>query len=165
MTDLYSPSQLAELLDTGSHHIRRYTDRFASYLSPVTRERPRRYSQFEAGVMARIVQLKAAGHTFAEIDNLLGQTVEAPPAPLTEVHTENALERIAGSLEVIAAQQARLDALTARLDRMEALTARLAHLEASQGDSRRAALLLAVGILIGVLLVLAGVAIAVGVMG
>lgn len=161
MTRHYSPSELAQTLDTGSHTVRRYGDRFARHLSPGAGSRPRRYTDQDAGILAEALRLKEAGHAFAEIDTLLEQTVIAsPPAvqdsqPTGAPQPTEALLRLASAVEAMSTQQAMLDALQARLARVEA----------AQGDARRLALAVVFGVVLGVLLVLVGAAVYVGIAG
>lgn len=170
MVDPRKPSQVAKVLNVSADTIRRYAELYAGHLSAAANPgpgRPRAFTEEDIATLRYILQLKAENLSAEEIADRLASGVvaagselarsptEAPPALPAEAVA--ALQRLSGSLESLATT---LGTTVPRLQAdNEEMRRRVALVEARQSDTRRLAWVLALGVILGVLLVLVGAAI------
>ena len=133
---LYPPRHLAVQFSVSGTTIRRWSEVFARHLSPSATAAPRRYTERDVAVMARIKRLSDSGMREKEIDALLGQSEPLPPtepptepqeAPTTALTTFTAL---LDTLQATQATQAKMADTLAGLADLAALTAAVADLTA-----------------------------------
>ena len=132
---LYPPRHLAVQFSVSGTTVRRWSEVFHRHLSASATTAPRRYTEQDVAVMARIKRLSDSGMRIDEIDKLLEQSEPLPPTepptepqepPTTALTTFNALvdtqhqiaQTLAGLADV-AALTAQIDALNERVNRLE----------------------------------------------
>ena len=132
---LYPPRHLAVQFSVSGTTIRRWSEVFHRHLSATATTAPRRYTEQDIAVMARIKRLSDSGMRIEEIDKLLDQSEPLPPteppttpqdAPTTALTTFNALvdtqqqiaQTLAGLADV-AALVAQIAVLNERVTRLE----------------------------------------------
>ena len=133
---LYPPRHLAVQFSVSGTTIRRWSEVFHRHLSASATTAPRRYTEQDVAVMARIKRLSDSGMRIDEIDKLLEQ---AEPLPPTEPPTEpqdaptTALQPFMALLDTLQATQATQEKMAdtlAGLADLAALTAAVADLTA-----------------------------------
>ena len=132
---LYPPRHLAVQFSVSGTTIRRWSEVFHRHLSASATTAPRRYTEQDIAVMARIKRLSESGMRIDEIDKMLEQSEPLPPtepptgpqdAPTTALQTFNALvdtqqqiaQTLAGLADV-AALTAQIAVLNERVTRLE----------------------------------------------
>ena len=81
----YPPRHISTSLNVSDSTVRRWSEVFRRHLSPSATTAPRRYTEQDVAVMARIKHLSESGMRITEIDKLLEQSEPLPP---TEPPTE-----------------------------------------------------------------------------
>ena len=129
---LYPPRHLAVQFSVSGTTVRRWSEVFHRHLSASATTAPRRYTEQDIAVMARIKRLSESGMRIDEIDSMLDQ---AEPLPPTESPVEpqgaptTALQPFTALLDTLQAQQATqalVAATLASLADVAALTAQIA---------------------------------------
>ena len=132
---LYPPRHLAVQFSVSGTTVRRWSEVFHRHLSASATTAPRRYTEQDIAVMARIKRLSESGMRIDEIDKMLEQSEPLPPtepptdpqdAPTTALQTFNALvdtqqqiaQTLAGLADV-AALTAQIAVLNERVTRLE----------------------------------------------
>ena len=131
---LYPPRHLAVQFSVSGTTIRRWSEVFHRHLSASATTAPRRYTEQDVAVMARIKRLSESGMREKEIDNLLDQSeplppVESPTGPQDAPTT--ALQPFTALLDTLQAQNATQEKMAqtlAGLADVAALTAQIAAL-------------------------------------
>ena len=132
---LYPPRHIAVQFSVSGTTVRRWSDVFARHLSPSATTAPRRYTEQDIAVMARIKRLSDSGMRIEEIDALLDQPepllpTEAPIEPqeppttaLTTftalVDTQHQIAQTLAGLADVAALTAQIAVLNERVTRLE----------------------------------------------
>ena len=133
---LYPPRHIAVQFSVSGTTVRRWSEVFHRHLSASATTAPRRYTEQDIAVMARIKRLSESGMRIDEIDKMLEQSEPLPPTepptepqepPTTALQTFNALvdtqhqiaQTLAGLADVTAlvAQIAVLNERVSRLER------------------------------------------------
>ena len=131
----YPPRHITTTLHVSDSTLRRWSEVFHRHLSASATTAPRRYTEQDIAVMARIKRLSDSGMRIDEIDKLLEQSEPLPPAepptgpqdaPTTALTTFNALvdtqhqiaQTLAGLADV-AALVAQIAVLNERVTRLE----------------------------------------------
>ena len=130
----YPPRHLVNLLNVSGTTVRRWSDVYRAHLSATAKTAPRRYTDADVAVMARIKRLSDSGMREKEIDALLDQAEPLPPtepptepqeAPTTALTTFTAL---IDTLQATQATQAKMAQTLAGLADVAALVAQIAAL-------------------------------------
>ena len=142
---LYPPRHLAVQFSVSGTTIRRWSEVFHRHLSASATTAPRRYTEQDVAVLARVKRLSDSGMRIDEIDKLLEQ---AEPLPPTEPPTEpqeaptTALTTFTALVDTLAAQQATQEKMASTLAGIvdvNALTAQIAELRERVTRLERAA--------------------------
>ena len=142
---LYPPRHLAVQFSVSGTTIRRWSEVFHRHLSASATTAPRRYTEQDVAVLARVKRLSDSGMRIDEIDKLLEQ---AEPLPPTEPPTEpqdaptTALQPFMALLDTLQATQAtqqQMASTLAGLADVAALTAQIAVLNERVTRLERAA--------------------------
>ena len=132
---LYPPRHIAVQFSVSGTTVRRWSEVYHRHLSATATTAPRRYTEQDIAVMARIKRLSDSGMRIDEIDKLLEQAEPLPPtepptepqdAPTTALTTFTALvdtqqqiaQTLAGLADV-AALVAQIAVLNERVTRLE----------------------------------------------
>ena len=132
----YPPRHIHSTLHVSDSTVRRWSEVFARHLSPSATAAPRRYTERDVAVMARIKALSDSGMRITEIDSMLEQSEPLPPTePATEPQEAptTALTTFTALLDTLQAQQVtqqQIAATLASLADVAALTAAVANLQA-----------------------------------
>lgn len=130
----YPPRHIHTTLHVSDSTVRRWSEVYARHLSPSATAAPRRYTEQDVAVMARIKALSDSGMRIAEIDALLDQPEPVPPtepptepqdAPTTALTTFTALVDTQREIAATLAGLADVNALRAELAELRARVARL----------------------------------------
>ena len=132
---LYPPRHLAVQFSVSGTTIRRWSEVFHRHLSASATTAPRRYTEQDVAVMARIKRLSDSGMRIDEIDKLLEQAEPLPPtepptepqdAPTTAlttftalVDTQHQIAQTLAGLADVTALVAQIAALNERVTRLE----------------------------------------------
>jgi len=119
---MLTPGQIAQNLDVSTATVRRWSARFAPYLSPHTPGKKRSYTVDDLAVLTRVRDLSATGTPLAQIDQALAVTDQSAESSALITLADFA-QSLQFARDQVAHLQTQLDQQTARLD---ALTAWLA---------------------------------------
>jgi len=119
---MLTPGQIAQTLDISTATLRRWSARFAPYLSPHTPGKKRSYTVDDLAVLTRVRDLSATGTPLAQIDQALAVTDQSAESSALITLADFA-QSLQFARDQVAHLQTQLDQQTARLD---ALTAWLA---------------------------------------
>jgi DNA-binding transcriptional MerR regulator len=119
---MLTPGQIAQTLDVSTATLRRWSARFAPYLSPHTPGKKRSYTVDDLAVLTRVRDLSATGTPLAQIDQALAVTDQSAESSALITLADFA-QSLQFARDQVAHLQTQLDQQTARLD---ALTAWLA---------------------------------------
>ena len=119
---MLTPRQIAQNLDVSTATVRRWSARFAPYLSPHTPGKKRSYTVDDLAVLTRVRDLSATGTPLAQIDQALAVTDQSAESSALITLADFA-QSLQFARDQVAHLQTQLDQQTARLD---ALTAWLA---------------------------------------
>ena len=131
----YPPRHLVTSLNVSGTTVRRWSELYHRHLSPFATVAPRRYTEQDVAVMARIKRLSDSGMRIEEIDKLLDQAEPLPPtepptepqdAPTTAlttftalVDTQHQIAQTLAWLADVAALTAQIAVLNERVTRLE----------------------------------------------
>lgn len=131
----YPPRHLVTSLNVSGTTVRRWSELYHRHLSPFATVAPRRYTEQDVAVMARIKRLSDSGMRIEEIDKLLDQAEPLPPtepptepqdAPTTAlttftalVDTQHQIAQTLAGLADVAALVAQIAVLNERVTRLE----------------------------------------------
>ena len=119
---MLTPGQIAQNLDVSTATVRRWSARFAPYLSPHTPGKKRSYTVDDLAVLTRVRDLSATGTPLAQIDQALAVT-DIPAQSSALITLTDFAQSLQSARDQVAHLQTQLDQQTNRLD---ALTAWLA---------------------------------------
>ena len=132
---LYPPRHIAVQFSVSGTTVRRWSEVYHRHLSATATTAPRRYTEQDIAVMARIKRLSDSGMRIEEIDALLDQSEPLPPtepptgpqdAPTTAlttftalVDTQHQIAQTLAGLADVAALTAQIAVLNERVTRLE----------------------------------------------
>ena len=119
---MLTPGQIAQTLDVSTATLRRWSARYARYLSSHTPGKKRSYTVDDLAVLTRVRDLSATGTPLAQIDQALAVTDQSANTSALITLADFA-QSLQSARDQVASLQFQLDQQTARLD---ALTAWLA---------------------------------------
>ena len=119
---MLTPGQIAQTLDISTATLRRWSARFAPYLSPHTPGKKRSYTVDDLAVLTRVRDLSATGTPLAQIDQALAVT-DIPAQSSALITLSDFAHSLQFARDQVASLQFQLDQQNTRLD---ALTAWLA---------------------------------------
>ncbi len=116
---MLTPGQIAQTLDISTASVRRWSARYAHYLSPQTPGKKRSYTVEDLAVLTRVRDLSATGTPLVQIDQALAVTDTPGQSSALITLTDFALS-LQSTRDQVAHLQLQLDQQTARLETLTA---------------------------------------------